>query len=123
MTSTSKNADTVNINRAPKGGAVSSVNGRFYAGGQFMPMTATIVEVKPAPLSGSSRQIPWATRIRAAALVNLDAEIQVRRLFLAEGHADSRAIRATLKRLIVTRYGLMTERSAGAVIERRAELV
>ena len=120
---TTKNADTVNINRAPKGGAVSPVNHRFYAGGQFMPMVAVVVESKPAKLEGSSRQIPYANRLRREALVNLDAEIAVRQSFLAEGHAESKQIRATLKRLIVTRHGLYTERSAGAVIERRAELV
>jgi hypothetical protein len=123
MNTTTKTTDTVNINRAPKGGAVSTVNGQFYLGGQFMPMVAVVVEVRPAPLAGSSRQVAWANRLRAAALVNLDAEIAVRQLFLAEGHAESKAIRATLKRLIVTRHGLYTERSAGAVIERRAELV
>jgi hypothetical protein len=123
MTTTTTKADRVNINRAPKGGAVSTVNGLFYAGGQFMPMVAVVVEPKPAPLAGSSRQVLWASRLRREALVSLDAEIAVRVEFLNEGHAESRAIRATLKRMLVVRHGLMTERSAANVIDRRAALV
>jgi hypothetical protein len=123
MTTSTTKADRVNINRAPKGGGVSTVNGQFYAGGQFMPMVAVVVEVKPAPLAGSTRQVAWANRLRAAALKNLNDEIAVRVAFLNEGHVESRAIRATLKRLMVTRHNLMTERSAAAVIDRRAMLV
>jgi hypothetical protein len=123
MTTTTTKADRVNINRAPKGGAVSTVNGRFYAGGQFMPMVAVVVEPKPAPLAGSSRQVAWANRLRRELLVNLEAEIAVRVEFLNEGHAEAKAIRATLRKMLVVRHGLMTERSAANVIDRRAMLV
>lgn len=41
------------INRAPKGGMVSGVNGRFYKGGTFMPMA--INAVTPAPGPGPTR--------------------------------------------------------------------
>jgi hypothetical protein len=122
MTTTTPKADRF-TNRAPKGGAVSTVNGQFYAGGQFMPMVAVVVEVKPAPLAGSSRQVAWANRLRTEALTSLDAEIQVRVEFLNEGHAESRAIRATVKRMLIVRHNLMTERSAATVIDRRAMLV
>lgn len=123
MNAAIKNADTVNINRAPKGGAVSTINGRFYKGGQFMPMVAEVVEFKPAPLEGSSRQVAWASRLRREALVSLNAEIAVRVEFLNEGHAEAKQIRATVKQLLITRHHLMTERSAAKVIDQRGALV
>lgn len=54
-----KNTDRI-INRAPKGGMVSSVNGRFYRGGWFMPM---LPATPPAP------SIP--TRVAIAGFVHL----------------------------------------------------
>lgn len=110
-------------NRAPRGGAVSPVNGQFYAGGQFMPMVAEVVEIKPAPLAGSSRQVLWAERLRRQALARLEDEIHVRMLILADPHgADLTATRRGVKRLLIARHGLMTETSAARVIDRRAEL-
>jgi hypothetical protein len=47
MTTTTSKTDRI-YNRAPKGGAISPVNSRFYKGGQFMPMVAVVVEVKQA---------------------------------------------------------------------------
>ena len=122
ITTTTTKADRVNINRAPKGGAVSTVNGQFYAGGQFMPMVAVVVEVKPAPLAGSTRQVAWANRLRREALASLDDEIQARMSFL-NSRTDAKVYRPIVKRLMVTRHHLMTERSAAAVIDRRAMLV
>lgn len=113
------------INRAPKGGAVSSVNGQWYAGGQFMPMVAKVeVEApKPAPMVGSSRQVAWANRLRREALAVLADEINVRRLFVADPRGtDVKATRAGLRRLLIEEHKLMGERSAAAVIDRRAEL-
>lgn len=46
MTNTNAKTDRYD-NRAPKGGAISPVNNRFYLGGQWMPKTNK-VEVKPA---------------------------------------------------------------------------
>ena len=118
MTTTAAKADRF-ANRAPKGGAVSSVNGQFYKGGQFMPMAAQVVEVKPAPLAGSSRQVAWANRLRREALAVLEDEINVRRLILADPHgADTTATRRGVKRLLIARHDLMTEMSAAAVIDR-----
>lgn len=123
MTTSTTKADRF-INRAPKGGAVSPVNGRFYAGGQFMPMAAEVVEVKPAPLAGSSRQVAWAGRIRREALAVLEDEINVRLLILADPHgADTKATREGIKRLLISRHGLMTERSASTLIDRREHLI
>jgi hypothetical protein len=44
-------------NRAPKGGMVSSVNGRFYKGGQFMPAaTVTAIwAIRPITFEGKRR--------------------------------------------------------------------
>jgi hypothetical protein len=122
MTTTTTQADRVNINRAPKGGAVSTVNGQFYAGGQFMPMVAVVVEVKPAPLAGSSRQVAWASRLRREALGRLDDEIQARMSFL-NNRTEAKVYRPIVKRLLIARHKLMTERSAASVIDRRASLV
>jgi hypothetical protein len=114
-------------NRAPKGGAVSLVNGQFYLGGQFMPMVAKVesttdtMPAKPATLEGSTRQVAWANRLRAA-LANLNDEISARLLFLNSPKTASE-VRPAIKQLLITRHGLMTERSALRVIERRAELI
>jgi hypothetical protein len=108
-------------NRAPKGGAVSPINGLFYAGGQFMPMVADVVEVKPASLEGSSRQVLWAARLRREELANLEDEIHARILFLASPiRAEVAANRKAVKPLLIARHKLMTERSAAKLIERRS---
>jgi hypothetical protein len=109
-------------NRAPKGGAISAVNGQFYLGGQFMPMVAEVVEVKPATLEGSSRQIAWANRLRREALANLNDEINARLLFL-NSPKTAKEVRPAIKGLLIARHTLMNEKSASKVIERRAELV
>jgi hypothetical protein len=127
-TATTRKAD-IHVNRAPKGGAISPVNGRFYLGGQFMPMVAAEKAEKaetvnkPAPMVGSVRQVAWANRLRSEALVALDAEIHVRRLFIA-GPVRSQAddARKAIKPFLVARHTLMTERSAASVIDRRADL-
>jgi hypothetical protein len=121
QTITANKADRVNINRAPKGGAVSTVNGRFYAGGQFMPMVAEVVEVKPAPLAGSSRQVAWANRLRRQALANLDDEINARMpSVIGRSRTEAAEYRPIVRRLMIARHALMTERSAANVIDRRA---
>lgn len=106
MTTTTKTADRI-INRAPKGGAVSLVNGLFYRGGQFMPMVA--VEFKPGlpMLMGSVRQVAWANRLRNQALANLNDEINARLLFLNDSPKEAAAVRPSLRRLMVARHGLM----------------
>ena len=120
MTTTTPKADRFS-NRAPKGGAVSPVNNQFYKGGQFMPMLSTPAEVKPVALEGSSRQVAWANRIRTVALASLNDEIQARLLFLNGPKTDA-SVRTAIKALLITRHGLMTERSAAKVIERREAL-
>lgn len=122
MTTASIKADRF-ANRAPKGGAVSPVNGRFYAGGQFMPMVAEVVEMKPAKLEGSSRQVVWADRLRREELARLDEELTVRRLMLADRKViDGAGVRRAIRRDSIARHRLMSERSASAVIDRRAAL-
>ena len=106
-------------NRAPKGGAVSPVNGQYYLGGQFMPMVASIAEVKPALLVGSSRQVAWANRLRRDELARLDDEIHARLLFLASPK-EAKAVRPAVRRLLIARHVLMIERSASIVIDRHA---
>jgi hypothetical protein len=117
-----RNADTANINRAPRGGAVSLVNGLFYLGGQFMPMAVEPVRLMPAPLAGSVRQVAWANRLRREALASLDDEINARLIGLGD-RKETRAYRPAVRRLLIARHALWTERSASAVIDRRAELV
>jgi hypothetical protein len=121
MTTTKSTADRYS-NRAPKGGAVSPVNGRFYLGGQWMPMVHEVVEVRPATLEGSSRQVVWASRIRSEGLARLEDEINARLLFLSSPK-DAASVRPAIRRLLIARHGLMTERSAARVIEHRAEMV
>jgi len=108
-------------NRAPRGGAVSLVNGLYYKGGQFMPMASTPVETKPAPLAGSTRQVAWANRLRVVALANLDDEIHARLMGLSNAK-EAKTVRPAIKRLLIARHRLVTERSAATVIDRRAEL-
>lgn len=120
MTTTTTKADRFS-NRAPRGGAVSPVNGQFYLGGQFMPMVAVVVEVKPAVLEGSSRQVVWANRLRRETLARLEDEINARLLSLGSPK-EAKAVRPAIKRLLVARHGLMTERSAAKVIDRRSLL-
>jgi hypothetical protein len=119
MTTTTKSTDRI-INRAPRGGAISPVNGRFYAGGQFMPMVAEVVELKPAPLAGSSRQVAWANRLRREELARLEDEIAARLLFLNSPiRAEVRENRKALRGFLAARHNLMAERSAARVIESR----
>jgi hypothetical protein len=126
MMTTQAKVDRANINRAPRGGAISEVNGLFYLGGQFMPMVPAEKVwflSKPAPLVGSVGQTAWAERLRREALVRLEDEIHVRRLFIAgpvKWQADD--ARKALKPFLFARHNLMTERSAASVIERRMAL-
>lgn len=111
------------VNRAPRGGAVSTVNNQYYAGGQFMPMAPAGFNPTPAPLAGSSRMVPWATRLRREAIARLDDEIYVARLFLeTPGLVRPAAVRARVRTLLVARHGLLVERSAAAILDRRASL-
>jgi hypothetical protein len=120
MTTTTIKADRFS-NRAPKGGAVSPVNGQFYKGGQFMPMVSTPVVVRPATLEGSTRQVAWANRLRCDALVSLQEEIDARLLFL-NSPKTAKGVRPAIKRLLIARHALTVERSAARVIERRETL-
>ena len=114
MTTTTQTTDRI-LNRAPKGGMVSSVNGLFYKGGQFVPMLSTSTPVKPTPLAGSTRQVAWANRLRTQALANLNDEIHARRLFL-NSKKDAKVVRPVVRKLLIARHKLMTERSAANVI-------
>lgn len=119
MTTTEKTTDRI-INRAPKGGAISPVNGKFYAGGQFMPMVAEVVEVKPVALEGSSRQVAWASRIRREELARVKDEIHARLLFLNSPiRAEVIENRKALRTFLMAQHRLMTERSAAALIQAR----
>jgi hypothetical protein len=126
MTTTNATKADRFANRAPKGGAISLVNGLFYAGGQFMPMVAADKVwslSKPVALAGSVRQVAWASRLRREALEILDDEIHVRRLFLAGAvKTQADASRKSIKPFLIARHNLTTERSAGSIIDRRAEL-
>lgn len=115
MTNPSPKADRF-ANRAPRGGAVSPVNGLFYRGGRFMPMAAAL-EPGPAPLSGSSRQVAWAERLRRQELARLGEEILARLPALAgRDRAEAAGYRPVIRRLLIARHRLMVERSALAVI-------
>lgn len=123
MTTTTSKTGRI-LNRASKGGEISPVNGQFYLGGQFLPTVAVVVEVKPAPLVGSSRQVMWATRLRSQALGRLAVEIATRRLFLNDAKViDEAGVRSAIRRDEAARYGLMVERSASKIIGMRTELV
>ncbi len=64
------------IARSPKGG-FQHPNGKFYAGGRFMPLLPPISGGSPefvrvlATLSGSEKQVVWAEQIRAKVLAFL----------------------------------------------------
>lgn len=119
MTTTTATTDRI-INRAPKGGAVCPISGRFYRGGQFMPLAPADVVVKPAALEGSSRQVAWAERLRKAELARLAEEIATRRLFLSDKQAvDAAGVRRAIRRDEVARFNLLNIRSAAAIIDRR----
>jgi hypothetical protein len=106
------------------GGAGATVNGKFYLGGQFMPMVAEVAEFNPAPLAGSSRQVAWANRLRREALANLDDEINARMPSVTgRNKAEAAEYRPIVRKLMVTRHNLMVESSAANVIGRRASLV
>jgi hypothetical protein len=64
----------------------------------------------------------WASRLWDQAIARLEDEIHARLLFLASPK-DAKAVRPTIKNLLIARHNLMTERSAAKVIDRRAELV
>jgi hypothetical protein len=122
MTTTTPKADRFS-NRAPKGGAVSAVNGMFYLGGTFMPMVPAhkiYTLATPAPLVGSVRQVAWANRLRRDELARLEDEISARLLFLASPvKAESIASRKAVRPLLIARHRLMVERSASVVIASR----
>jgi hypothetical protein len=119
MTTTTTTTGRI-LNRAPKGGAISTVNGQWYAGGQFMPMVPVVAEVKPATLEGSSRQVAWASRIRREELARVQDEINARLLFLNSPiRKEVAENRKALKGFLAAQYRLMTERSAARLIEAR----
>lgn len=125
MTNTTRQTDAI-INRAPKGGAVSLVNGLFYKGGQFMPMAEAhkVYSLgRPAKLEGSVRQVLWATRLRNEAITRLEEQLFCFRLDLASPKPfDAVATRQAIRRDELARHSLMTERSAASVIDRRASI-
>ena len=121
-TATPATADRI-ANRAPKGGAVSAVNGRFYRGGWFMPMVAEVVEVKPAVLEGSARQVAWAARLRKEALARLALDLECRRMSLAHPRMDGKGVRQAIRRDALLLHRLTVERSAVRIIDRRAALM
>lgn len=122
-TTTKSHTDRI-INRAPKGGMVSLVNGFFYLGGQFMPLAEAAklyTLARPAKLEGSVRQVAWATRLRDEAIVRLEEQLFCFRLELASPRPfDAKATRQGIRRDETARFTLMTERLASRVIERRA---
>ena len=56
MTSTTRQTDRL-INRAPKGGAISPINGRFYKGGQFMPMAGAEIKPTRVEIKGATYEV------------------------------------------------------------------
>jgi hypothetical protein len=120
MTTATAKADRVSVNRAPKGGAVSPINGLFYKGGQFMPMATTGFMAGPAKLEGSSRQVAWATRLRDEALAKLDlALINANALLSVADRTEAPAIRSACRTLAIVRHAVKCERSAAAIIDNR----
>ncbi len=119
MTSPAPKADRF-PNRAPKGGAVSPVNGLFYAGGQFMPMAVAGLTTGPVRLEGSTRQVAWATRLRDVRLARLDAVLaHANALLSVAPREEAPAIRAARRTVAIARHNLKCERSAAAIIDRR----
>lgn len=53
MTTTTTTTGRI-LNRAPKGGEISPVNGRFYKGGQFMPTVAVVEPVATIEIKGAT---------------------------------------------------------------------
>jgi hypothetical protein len=108
-------------NRAPRGGAISSVNGRWYAGGQFLPAVADPATAnKPAALVGSSRQVAWATRLRDAALAAKDAELAGLLFALTAGKpAWALLVRDEYRTGLAERHAMVRETSAAKWIDRR----
>jgi hypothetical protein len=120
MTTATAKADRVNINRAPRGGAVSPINGLYYKGGQFMPMAAAGFVAGPAKLEGSSRQVAWATRLRNEGLAKLDGALMDANALLAvASRKEAPAIRSACRTLAITRHCLKAQRSAVAIIDGR----
>jgi hypothetical protein len=120
MTTTAATKADRFANRAPKGGAVSPVNGLFYAGGRFMPMVVAEFKSGPVALMGSFRQVAWANRIRRDELGRLDDEIAARLPALAgPRRSEAAGYRPVIRNLLIARHALMAERSAAAVIDRR----
>jgi hypothetical protein len=119
MTTTTGKTDRF-ANRGPRGGAISPVNGRFYAGGRFIPMAVAEFKPSPAALMGSTRQVAWANRLRREELARLEDEIAARLLFLGSPiRAEVRGNRKALRGFLAARHKLMAERSAARVIEAR----
>ena len=122
-----KTADRV-YNRAPKGGILCPLSGRFFKGGQFCFLyTAEQLAAiaKPAPLTGSSRQISWATRLRTTWLARLDAKLaELRGQIAAMDRAADRkdgagaGIRAEVKRLEGKKWRLWVEGDAATIVGR-----
>jgi hypothetical protein len=117
MTTTTLKADRVSINRAPKGGMVSPINGLFYKGGQFMPAATAGFNAGPATLEGSSRQVAWATRLRDEALVKVDDMLATaHELLKVAAWDEAPAIRAACRDLAITRHLVKAEKSAAKII-------
>lgn len=107
-------------NRAPKGGMVSSVNGRFYLGGQFMPMVAEALEVRPTPLKGSYRQVAWANRLRAELLAATEARLAELLTGMATVRRGFRPFfQSEAAKVAIKRHRMMVETSAAAWIDAR----
>ena len=113
-------ADRV-YSRAPKGGAVSSVNGQFYRGGWFMPcVPALAVVTKPAPLTGSYAQVSWATGLRARKLAKIDAQLSDLIFGLSTIRPAYRPMyRPEIEALATERFRLLRTTSAVAIIDAR----
>jgi hypothetical protein len=120
MTTTTPKADRVSINRAPKGGAGSPINGLFYKGGRFMPLATAGFNAGPVTLMGSSRQVAWANRLRAEALAKLDDAIaNANALLTVATRKEAPAVRSALRTLAITRHTVKATRSAATIIEWR----
>ncbi len=120
MTSPTAKADRIGINRAPRGGAISPVNGMFYRGGQFMPMAVPGLAAGPARVEGSGRQVAWATRLKREELARLDRSlVEVNELLADSPREEKQAVRAIARKLAIARHLVSRERSAAAIIEGR----
>lgn len=119
MTTTSTTKADRYSNRAPKGGAVSPVNGLWYQGGRWMPCVTDASAPNPVPLSGATRQVPWAARLRRAELARIEDQIAGLRGGL-ESISRKAAVesRGLIRALSIEHHVLMVERSASAIIDR-----